>query len=409
MEGQNPFEYSVNGTNPYGIAPAGVSLAEGQRHDQGNAVAASVEARAVAEVKAQVLVARQFPRDPRLSMERILRECDRPSLAEKATYTYPRGKETVSGPSIRLAEMMARNWGNIATGIDVIERKMVRGGVGVSVLRAFAWDLETNTYIYKQFELRHWRATKQGGYALTDDRDLYELEANMGARRQRACILQVIPGDVTQAALERCRSVMRNELVTQMAEKKTREPLIAKTISVFERMGIPQKELVGYLNNVEPGEWTADHMLRLKELKFSLDDGAITIGDVFPKLKALGDNEIINDAQHEELMELIKSTGRQREVSDALKVSGFAKVADITVVRLDEMRELIKSFLPSPVAVQAQIAAPAQGSSNGTQKAQGDARASGASQGSQKAPSAARAQDIPLPFGEPEQTVLDGN
>ena len=91
-EAQNPFEYG-SGANPYGVAPANnVSLAETQRHDMGNVGAANTEARTVAEVKAQVLMSRQFPRDPRSCMERILRECERPTLAEKATYTFPRGK-----------------------------------------------------------------------------------------------------------------------------------------------------------------------------------------------------------------------------------------------------------------------------------------------------------------------------
>ena len=39
----------------------------------------------------------------------------------------------------------------------------------------------------------------------TEDRDIYELEANMSARRIRACILQMIPGDVTDAAVAACR------------------------------------------------------------------------------------------------------------------------------------------------------------------------------------------------------------
>lgn len=41
-------------------------------------------------------------------------------------------------------------------------------------------------YISRQFELKHWRTTKNGGYKLTDDRDIYELEANMASRRIRA-------------------------------------------------------------------------------------------------------------------------------------------------------------------------------------------------------------------------------
>ena len=48
-------------------------------------------------------------------------------------------------------------------------------------------------------------ALPQDIYAITDDRDIYELEANMSARRIRACILQMIPGDVTDAAVAACR------------------------------------------------------------------------------------------------------------------------------------------------------------------------------------------------------------
>ncbi len=71
-----------------------------------------------------------------------------------------------------------------------------------STVEAFAWDVEeANTRQTKVFQVRHWRHTKQGGYKLTDPRDIYELVANNGARRLRACILGVIPGDVIDAAV----------------------------------------------------------------------------------------------------------------------------------------------------------------------------------------------------------------
>ena len=70
--------------NPYAVAPANGMSMDSKRHDSGNAVAANAEARAVSEVKAQVMMARQFPRDPLLSMDCILRECERPTLADAA-------------------------------------------------------------------------------------------------------------------------------------------------------------------------------------------------------------------------------------------------------------------------------------------------------------------------------------
>lgn len=353
-ETNNPFEVESVNENPYAIAPAaGVSLAEVQRHDSGNALAANAEARAVAEVKAQVLMARQFPRDPRAAMERILRECERPTLADKATYTFPRGKETVSGPSIRMAEMMARNWGNCTTGFEVLERKPGQGTqAGQSVIRAYAWDLETNTYFSRQFEAKHIRETTSGNRPLTSDRDIYETEANMAARRQRACILQMIPGDVTQAAMDKCRMIASQGIVEAMKDKGKRAAMIAKTIQVFAAIGIKQADLESFLG-AKADDWSADHMLRLKEMKNGFDDGVQSIGDVFPHLAALGPNDKITREQADALMALIGQTGRGGDVSKALKEMGIAKAADTPVHKLDDVTAMVSKMLPEKPAAPA--------------------------------------------------------
>ena len=43
---------------------------------------------------------------------------------------------------------------------------------------AYAWDLESGYYDERQFQVRHWRDTKKGGYAIKEERDIYELVAN---------------------------------------------------------------------------------------------------------------------------------------------------------------------------------------------------------------------------------------
>lgn len=333
-------------SNPYAVAPAaGAIMKDAQRHEGGNALAANAEARVVAEVKAQVLMARQFPRDANFSAERILQECTRPTLAEAAVYTFPRGRETVTGPSIRLAEVLARNWGNNTYGMEVLERNTNDDGIGYSVVRTFAWDLETNTYISRQFELKHWRATKNGGYALKDDRDIYELEANMGSRRMRACILQMIPGDVTNAAVAKCRQTSSTGLGEAMKNPDERARLVIGTIKFYEKLGVSQADLEVYLS-ARSDDWTADHMLRLKELKNSLDDGISTIGDVFPHLAGGNRDDFISKDQVSELMAMAKETGVQGKISDALKQMGIAKFADIPSVQFDEIKALIGEFMP---------------------------------------------------------------
>ena len=73
--------------------------------------------KAAQEVQAAMVVAKRFPRDVVTAERRIIDACKRPGLAQSSMYTYPRGGTQITGPSIRLAEAMAQNWGNVDFGI----------------------------------------------------------------------------------------------------------------------------------------------------------------------------------------------------------------------------------------------------------------------------------------------------
>jgi hypothetical protein len=157
-------------------------------------------------------------------MVRIQQTCDRESLAEISEYCFPRGKKMVRGPSIDLIRAVARHWGNISTGIEELSRQD-----GMSEVMAFAVDLETNFRDEKKFTVRHWRDTQQGGYQLKDERDIYEIIANMGARRQRACLEAVIPGDIVDEAVMACRRTL---------EKHPIQERIAGMVAAFQKLGV---------------------------------------------------------------------------------------------------------------------------------------------------------------------------
>ena len=159
------------------------------------AVSAAREAQAVLGM---IMAAKRFPRDKFTSMNNILDSCQRYSLAEKAEYSFPRGGQTVKGPSIRLAEVIAQNWGNLDFGVIELERKD-----GESIMQAYCWDLETNVRKCQNFSVKHVRDTKQGRKELTNERDIYETTANQV--HVRSCIL-ASPGDVTEKAQEMCRT-----------------------------------------------------------------------------------------------------------------------------------------------------------------------------------------------------------
>jgi hypothetical protein len=188
--------------------------------------------RAIAEVQAQLIIARANPRDPRQCMDQILQDCTRLSLAEGAMYEYARGGTEISGPSIRLLETIARRWGNIASAVKEVSRRD-----GYSECVAFAWDLESNYRDEKQFQVRHWRDRKGGGgYRVTDERDIYEMIANQGQRRKRAALQAVIPGDVVETAVEQCEETLK-------ADADTSPEGLRKLVEAFAPFGVSREQI----------------------------------------------------------------------------------------------------------------------------------------------------------------------
>lgn len=240
-----------------------------------NATANTDEKRAIAEVQSALVIARANPRNEAKAMERILNACQRIGLAEQAIYNYSRGGTDISGPSIRLAEAMAQNWGNMSFGVRELSQDT---SAGVSVVQAFAWDMETNTRREVTFQVPHERHTKGGKKRLTDPRDIYETIANNGARRLRACILAVIPGDVADAAEAQCDKTMRTKCDAS-------PEAIAKMVVAFAELGVTREQIVARIQRnieaIEPAQ-----LIGLKRVYASLRDGISVVTDHFPPTPA---------------------------------------------------------------------------------------------------------------------------
>jgi len=222
------------------------------------------QTRAAQEVQAAMIMAKRFPRDETAAIARILQACKRKTLAEQSQYAYPRGGTKVEGASIRLAEVLAQNWGNIESGVIELERKERE-----SIAMAYCWDLESNARDVKIFTVPHVRdrsEAKGGSVELSDGRDIYELVANMGARRKRACILAIIPGDVLDGAMEQCDKTMEGD---------AKEPLIdrvRKMASAFADLSVAIPLLERRLGHVLDATTEAE-LAGLRKIFASLRDG----------------------------------------------------------------------------------------------------------------------------------------
>ena len=188
--------------------------------------------RAIAEAQGKLVIAKRFPRDEVQAYNRVAQACQRKGIAEKAFYSYNRGGGTVSGPTIRFAEELARCWGNIDYGIKELSQDE-----GKSEMQAYAWDLETNAQSVQNFTNPHIREVGGKAKILTSQRDIYEINANMGARRLRSRIIAILPTDLVDMAINECKKTLAGN---------NDEPLIdrvKKMIVAFGKIGVTQEQI----------------------------------------------------------------------------------------------------------------------------------------------------------------------
>lgn len=208
------------------------------------------QSRVVAEVQAAVLVAQQNRRNKAFATEEMWDATSRRSFAERAFFKFPRGGQSVSGPSIHLARELARCWGNIQFGVTELRRDDANG---VSEMQAYAWDLETNARNSTTFIVPHKRDTQQGAKELVDMRDIYENNANNGARRLREAIFAVLPGWFVDEAQARCRAALAEG---DKADTRTLAQRIAASIQAFEsKIGVTRGQLEAKIGRPS-SQWT---------------------------------------------------------------------------------------------------------------------------------------------------------
>jgi len=246
------------------------------------------------EVQAAMIVAKKFPRDESEAYNRILIACQRQTLAIDALYSYPRGGTKVEGPSIRMAEVLAQNWGNIDYGIVELEQKN-----GESQVMAYAWDLETNTRQTKIFSVPHKRFTRNGSKKLEDPRDIYEMVANQGARRLRACILGIIPGDVIDKAVEQCKMTVKNNLVAPLKD------LIRDMLKMFKDKFSVSKEHIEEYFGFKVEAFTANEYNKLISIGKSIQDGMSSREDWF---KIKNESSVPNTFKKDEVKKEVVET-----------------------------------------------------------------------------------------------------
>lgn len=188
--------------------------------------------RAIAEAQGKLVIAKRFPRNEVAAFAKAMEACQRPAMAEKAFYSFPRGGQKVEGPTIRFAEELARCWGNIDYGIKELSQDD-----GKSEMQAYAWDLETNAQSVQNFTNPHQREVGKKMQTLTSQRDIYENNANMATRRLRSRILAILPSWFVEECIVECKRTIAGNNDTPLIDR------VKKMVLQFAKLGVTQEQI----------------------------------------------------------------------------------------------------------------------------------------------------------------------
>lgn len=235
----------------------------------GNVGAISIEQeRAIAEAQGQLILAKRFPRDLTAAHLELMESCRIPSLAKVAFYSVPRAGGKVTGPSIRLAEEIARVYGNFEYGHRELSRSADKSEVEV-----FAWDKEKNNRSVRQITVMHTRDTQGGQIPLRDQKDVDDKIANVASKQVRGRILALLPKWMVQSAIEECQRTIAGNNEEPLAQR------IRKMVDSFGKYGVKPDQIAAYLGHTVENA-TQDDFVDLIGVYNALRDGA-KVSDYF--------------------------------------------------------------------------------------------------------------------------------
>lgn len=232
------------------------------------------QARAVAEVAAQVRVAKDFPRDMESAHAQMVRATSEPALAERAFYSVPnRG----TGSSVHLLRELARCFGNIQHGVVELRRD---DDEGISEVQAFAWDVENNTRSVRAFIVPHAIMVGKGATktrkALIDITDIVNNNNSAGARAVRETIRHVLPVDFVRDAERRCYETLQPKTEADLTQR------VQQALENFSRGSVTQAQLEARVGR-PVAKWDAQDVATLAVLWQSLVAGETTKAEEFPE------------------------------------------------------------------------------------------------------------------------------
>lgn len=221
------------------------------------------------EIDSDVATAKAFPRDVRMSLENARRNATyNKEIASACTYSKNVGNGRIAtGPSIRLAEIIAQEWGNLR-----IETRIVSIEADRVVAECTVRDLERNVFYTSQAS----RSLLRRDGSRVGDQQVEVITGAAQAFARRSAILQAIPKEFIEDIRRTANEVARG----QAKSLNERVPkMVDYLIGSFQ---LDEARILAVVNKKSLKELSHEDCDALAGLSLSVTEGEQSVEDAFP-------------------------------------------------------------------------------------------------------------------------------
>lgn len=224
-----------------------------------------------AEIDIQISTAKKYPRDLAVFQNRCKAMiATSAEVAAGCNYLLTRANKSIKGPSIRMAEIIQNNWGNMRTAAKVLDE-----GKEFIVVQGACHDLESNVAV--QVEVKR-RITNKEGKRYGADMVQTTTAAAISIAMRNA-IFKVIPNVYTK------QFAAYAEKVATGSDKSFPE-LVKEWFQVFIDAGVSEDRILQKLNLEKKTQVSKAHLAILQGIYTAIDENMSTLEVEFPtKLK----------------------------------------------------------------------------------------------------------------------------
>jgi len=254
-----------------------------------------------AEIDSQIATAKKYPRSIAVFLKKAesLATIDQ-ETAESCEYGLPRGGKIITGPSVRLAEIIISSYGNARAGARIVAR-----GRSSITAQGMCIDLENNVAITIEVTrsiMEHEKKWDDGkrkyvrtGRMVPMNEDMQTLAGNAAASiALRNAIFRVVP----KAAWN---SVYKKAQITARGDAATLPDRRAKAMDWFKSKGVKEEQIFRLLDVRGVEDIDLERLQTLSAIKAAVVNNEATLENIFPSEQQRASADAATKAAEEKL------------------------------------------------------------------------------------------------------------